>query len=179
MDTLDGKTLLLSIFGRLNPMGLQGPTVTKTTCVCDLAPLCARVSFQDYRYTCMYKSHPPYLSSMKTTNSNLKDPLKQQNYDLLWLRLFVNHALKVSSTSLPAMALSEALFGRKRQSGESRLRRAEQAYQKCRLCQGSKLVEKWGSPITASTALPPKSAAVNSCGDFSRTLTVRPLTSSN
>ena len=97
------------------------------------------------------------------------------------LCLFIKHALQVSSTSLPAIALSEALFGRKTQSGESSPRRAEQAYQKCRLCQGSKLVEKWGSATTVSMGLPPKSAAVNSCGDFSRIVTVadRPLVSSN
>lgn len=126
-----------------------------------------------------YKSHPPYSSSMKTTNLKARTLLSNKIMTYYGLSLFVKHALKVSSTSLPAMALSEALFGRKTQSGDSRLCRAEQAYQKWRLCQGSKLVEKWGSPITASTGLPPKSAAVNSCGDFSRILTVRPLASSN
>jgi len=40
------------------------------------------------------------------------------------------------------MALREALYGRKAQSGASNPCRAEQAYQKCRLCQGRRLEEK-------------------------------------
>ena len=50
----------------------------------------------------------------------------------------------------PAMAMSEAEQGTTRQSGEHRLLKASLAYQKWRLCQGRRLVEKYGSPITAS-----------------------------
>ena len=56
------------------------------------------------------------------------------------------------------MAMIMALPGSTTRSGEQRLRRESHAYQKWRLCQGRRLVAKYGSPITASIRAPPSVA---------------------
>ena len=66
------------------------------------------------------------------------------------------------------MALSDARLGTTSHSGEKWGRRAEQAYQKCRLCQGSRLQEKCGSATTASMLSPLRSVPVTSDASFVR-----------